>query len=146
MLARCDPNMTVFATKVVRPPAIGGTAMALSKVDIIIGSEGGGVLRYSWNKLMKNVVMSSNITTHWDKGASTFLDKLPAYAQTKLRKYVETWANDKRKRVITIEDIFQSKPQVEHVFPSQIDRLTNYHQAHVTYRVRPITTGLFLFI
>lgn len=121
-----DPEMKAIG------PAIGGTAMALDLSGILIGSEGGLVLRcFPPTKTIKQhkTAMGDSIL-RWEKAAADIVDYLPSHVQIKLCKHVERWVNGARGQVVTAHDIFTSKPKVQHIFPSPAGTVTVF-EAHV---------------
>lgn len=113
-------------------PALGGTAMALDLTGILIGSEGGLVLKcFPHTKAIKQrtVAMGDSIL-RWEKAATHIVGDLPSHAQLKICKHVEHWVNGARRQVVTAQDIFTSKPKVQHIFPSPAGTKTVF-EAHV---------------
>ena len=113
-------------------PAIVGTAMALDLTGILVGSEGGLVLRcFPHTKAIKQrkIAMRDSIL-RWEKAATDIVDDLPSHVQIKLCKHVEHWVNGARRQVVTAQDIFTSKPKVQHIFPPPAGTVTVF-EAHV---------------
>jgi len=114
-------------------PVIGAASMALDASNIIIGSEGGRVMRCSHPGPVKcNTSHLHRGPVRWENSAVDFVENLPASSQQKLIKHVETWASDARKQVVTAPDIFASKPRIQDVLPSPAGSVTEY-EAHVYF-------------
>jgi hypothetical protein len=92
--------------------------MALAASCVIIGSEGGRILRcHPRKKTPKKLVAGGDSNIHWDKSAIDFFDNLPPCITSKLLKHVKLWANSVSRQVVSAQDIFASKPKLQYVFP-----------------------------
>ena len=119
-----------------RPPSakdsvttIGGTAMALlpttqksgrgGPLGLIVGTEGGRVLRYFAANQHFSKKKESRVTAKWDRRALDILAGTPKEERTKLIKHVEAYVKGEKNSglaVVQPSDIFTSKPKPKWVF------------------------------
>lgn len=115
----CNPELTLLTNMAASSPIVGGTSMALAESCVMIGSEGGKILRcHPRKKNIKKLFAGSDSNIHWDKSAIDFFDNLPPCITSKLIKHVELWANSVSRQVVSAKDIFVSKPPLRYVFPA----------------------------
>jgi WD40 repeat protein len=115
----CNPELTLLTNMAASSPIVGGTSMALAESCVMIGSEGGKILRcHPRKKNIKKLFAGSDSNIHWDKSAIDFFDNLPPCITSKLIKHVELWANSVSRQVVSAKDIFVSKPLLRYVFPA----------------------------
>ena len=119
MSLACNPELTLLTNMAASSPIVGGTSMALAESCVMIGSEGGKILRcHPRKKNIKKLFAGSDSNIHWDKSAIDFFDNLPPCITSKLIKHVELWANSVSRQVVSAKDIFVSKPPLRYVFPA----------------------------
>ena len=119
MTLACNPELTLLTNMAASSPIVGGTSMALAESCVMIGSEGGKILRcHPRKKNIKKLFAGSDSNIHWDKSAIDFFDNLPPCITSKLIKHVELWANSVSRQVVSAKDIFVSKPPLRYVFPA----------------------------
>jgi len=141
----CNPELTLLTNMAASSPIVGGTSMALAESCVMIGSEGGKILRcHPRKKNIKKLFAGSDSNIHWDKSAIDFFDNLPPCITSKLIKHVELWANSVSRQVVSAKDIFVSKPLLRYVFPAPTG-VTEY-EGHVGSMSQIFINVPFLFI
>ena len=112
MTLACNPELTLLTNMAASSPIVGGTSMALAESCVMIGSEGGKILRcHPRKKNIKKLFAGSDSNIHWDKSAIDFFDNLPPCITSKLIKHVELWANSVSRQVVSAKDIFAARQQ-----------------------------------
>ena len=105
MTLACNPELTLLTNMAASSPIVGGTSMALAESCVMIGSEGGKILRcHPRKKNIKKLFAGSDSNIHWDKSAIDFFDNLPPCITSKLIKHVELWANSVSRQVVSAKD------------------------------------------
>lgn len=104
--------------------------MAVNELSVIVGSEGGRVLRCFAHTKTNSTKQDSKIlnqsSLRWGKKASEILRRLPSHVQLKLYSHVEYWAIGARKQSVNAHDIFASKPKPHEIFPPPIGVVTEF--------------------
>ena len=110
------------------PSMIGGAAMTINKLSVVVGSESGLVLRcFAHTKSTKHATkILSQGSIRWEQNATEILHRLPSHVQSKLYSHVEYWANGSRRHSVSAHDIFASKPKPHYIFPPPVGAVTEF--------------------
>ncbi|KAJ1453219.1 WD40-repeat-containing domain protein [Pelagophyceae sp. CCMP2097] len=114
---------------------VGGTCMAVVVVgktpSILVGSEGGMVLRLFGHGLQKDLLSKKKPkggTLRWEPEAMELAAYVPAMQQAKLVKHVEAYVTQDHRDVVHARDVFKSKPKPTYVFPPPAGVVTEFEK------------------
>jgi hypothetical protein len=99
--------------------------------SILVGSEGGMVLRLFGHGLAKDLLSKKkpkNGTLRWEPAAMELAAYVPSQQQAKLVKHVEAYVTQDHRDVVHARDVFKSKPKPTYVFPPPAGVVTEFEK------------------